>query len=165
MLAGERLAARREIRYLARKSGKFKPDQKLLTRINRLENRLQASVQKRNRRKENFPDCGSMKNCRFLPKKTKLFRLLPNIGLLWCPVRRVPARPPNYRNFAWQPAEGSTASSDAPSREELPPRRLPAASLKSWDRSPAMPLVIKSFQRPHRRGCLYKNDDRRHPAG
>jgi len=55
VLAGDRLAARREIRYLARKSGKFKPDQKLLTRINRLENRLQASVQKRNRRRENLP--------------------------------------------------------------------------------------------------------------
>ena len=55
VLAGDRLAARREIRYLARKSGKFKPDQKLLTRISRLEKRLQASVQKRNRRRENLP--------------------------------------------------------------------------------------------------------------
>ncbi len=55
MLAGDRLAAKREIRYLARKSGKFKPDQKLLTRISRLENRLQASVQKRNHRRENLP--------------------------------------------------------------------------------------------------------------
>ena len=55
VLAGDRLAAQREIRYLARKSGNFKPDQKLLTRINRLENRLRASVQKRNRRKENLP--------------------------------------------------------------------------------------------------------------
>ena len=55
VLAVDRLAARREIKYLARKSGKFKPDQKLLNRINRLESRLQASVQKRNRRKENLP--------------------------------------------------------------------------------------------------------------
>ena len=55
VLAGDRLAARREIRYLAQKSGKFKPDQKLLTRISRLEKRLQASVQKRNRRRENLP--------------------------------------------------------------------------------------------------------------
>ena len=55
LLAVDRLAARREIKYLARKSGKFKPDQKLLNRINRLETRLQASVQKRNRRKENLP--------------------------------------------------------------------------------------------------------------
>ncbi len=54
-MAGDRLAARREIRYLAQRSGKFKPDQKLLTRINRLENRLQASVQKRKRRRENLP--------------------------------------------------------------------------------------------------------------
>ena len=55
VLAGDRLAARREIRYLAQKSGKSKPDQKLLTRISRLEKRLQASVQKRNRRRENLP--------------------------------------------------------------------------------------------------------------
>ena len=55
VLAGDRLAAQREIRYLARKSGNFKPDQKLLTRINRLEDRLRASLQKRNRRKENLP--------------------------------------------------------------------------------------------------------------
>ncbi|MEX1328205.1 MAG: DUF3418 domain-containing protein [Desulfobacterales bacterium] len=55
VLAVDRLAARREIKYLARKSGKFKPDKKLLNRINRLESRLQASVQKRDRRKENLP--------------------------------------------------------------------------------------------------------------
>jgi ATP-dependent helicase HrpA len=55
VMVADRLAAIREIRHLARKSGKFKPDQHLLTRINRLENRLQASVQKRNRRKENLP--------------------------------------------------------------------------------------------------------------
>ena len=55
VLAVDRLAARREIGNLARKSGKFKADQKLLLRINRLETRLQASVQKRNRRKENLP--------------------------------------------------------------------------------------------------------------
>ena len=54
-MAVDRLAAQREISYLKRKSDKFKPDNKLLKRINRLENRLQASVQKRNRRKENLP--------------------------------------------------------------------------------------------------------------
>ena len=55
MLAVDRLAAKREIKYLARKSGKSNPDQKLLNRISRLESRLQASVQKRDRRKENLP--------------------------------------------------------------------------------------------------------------
>jgi ATP-dependent helicase HrpA len=55
VLAVDRLAAKREISYLAKKTEKFKPDPKLLNRITRLENRLQASVQKRNRRKENLP--------------------------------------------------------------------------------------------------------------
>jgi ATP-dependent RNA helicase HrpA len=55
VLAVDRLAARREIRYLKGRSGEFQPNKTLLTRINRLKKRLQASVQKRNRRTENIP--------------------------------------------------------------------------------------------------------------
>ena len=76
VLAGDRLAARREIRYLARKSGNFKPDQKLLTRINRLENRLRASVQKRNRRKENFPRLHFNEELPIFTKKDEIIRAI-----------------------------------------------------------------------------------------
>jgi ATP-dependent helicase HrpA len=76
VLAGDRLAARREIRYLARKSGNFKPDQKLLTRINRLENRLRASVQKRNCRKENFPRLHFNEELPIFTKKDEIIRAI-----------------------------------------------------------------------------------------
>jgi len=76
VLAVDRLAAKREIRYLARKSGKFKPDHKLLARIDRLEKRLQASVQKRNRRKENIPALRFNDELPIFAKKDEIIRTI-----------------------------------------------------------------------------------------
>jgi ATP-dependent helicase HrpA len=76
VLAGDRLAAQREIRYLARKSGNFKPDQKLLTRINRLENRLRASAQKRNNRKENLPGLHFNEELPIFTKKDEIIQAI-----------------------------------------------------------------------------------------
>ena len=76
VLAVDRLAARREIRYLARKSGRFKPDQKLLARISRLENRLQASVQKRNRRKKNLPGLRFNEELPIFAKKKEIIQAI-----------------------------------------------------------------------------------------
>ena len=76
VMVADRLAAIREIRHLARKSGKFKPDQHLLTRINRLENRLQASVQKRNRRKENLPGLRFNEELPIFAKKDEIIQAI-----------------------------------------------------------------------------------------
>ncbi len=76
VLAVDRLAAKREIRYLARKSGKFKPDHKLLARIDRLEKRLQASVQKRNRRKEKLPALRFNDELPIFAKKDEIIRTI-----------------------------------------------------------------------------------------
>ena len=76
VMVADRLAAIREIRYLARKSGKFKPDQHLLTRINRLENRLQASVQKRNCRKENLPELRFNEELPIFAKKDEIIQAI-----------------------------------------------------------------------------------------
>ncbi len=53
--ATDRLAAQREIIQLMRKSGRVGPDQYFAQRIDRLEKRLKASAQKRDRRRTNLP--------------------------------------------------------------------------------------------------------------
>ena len=75
-MAVDRLAARREIRYLARKSGKFKPGQKLMARIGRLEKRLQTSVQKRNRRQANIPALRFNQELPIFTKKDEIIRTI-----------------------------------------------------------------------------------------
>ncbi len=76
VLAADRLAARREIRYLARKSDKFNPDEKLLARINRLETRLQTSVRKKNHRKKNLPRLRFNEGLPIFAKKDEIIRTI-----------------------------------------------------------------------------------------
>ncbi len=76
VLAVDRLAARREITYLARKSGKSKPDQKLPARIDRLVKRLQVSVQKRNGRRENLPALSFNEELPIFSKKDEIVQAI-----------------------------------------------------------------------------------------
>ena len=76
VLAVDRLAARHQIRYLAGKSGKFKPDQKLKAKIGRLEKRLLASIDKRDRRKENIPDLRFNQELPIFAKKDEIIRTI-----------------------------------------------------------------------------------------
>ncbi len=76
VMAVDRLAAQREINYLARKSGKFKPDRKLLARISRLETRLQASVQKRDHRRDNLPRLHYNEELPIFAKKDEIVRAI-----------------------------------------------------------------------------------------
>jgi ATP-dependent helicase HrpA len=70
------MAAGHEIRYLVRKSGKLKPDQKLKTRIGRLEKRLLASEHKRDQRKKNVPDLRFNQELPIFAKKDEIIRTI-----------------------------------------------------------------------------------------
>ncbi len=76
VMAADRLAARREITLLKRKSGKIGSGKKLDARIQRLENRLQASVVRRNHRRENCPALNFNRELPIYARKDEIIRAI-----------------------------------------------------------------------------------------
>jgi ATP-dependent helicase HrpA len=75
-LAGDRLAAMREIERLIRKKAKPLPADKMRTRLDRLEKRLKASAAKRARRKKNLPGFSYNEDLPITAKKDEIIRAI-----------------------------------------------------------------------------------------
>ncbi|MCK5205064.1 MAG: ATP-dependent RNA helicase HrpA, partial [Desulfobacterales bacterium] len=74
--AADRMAAVREIERLTRKKAKPLPADKMRTRLDRLEKRLQASAAKRARRKKNLPGFSYNEDLPITAKKDEIIRAI-----------------------------------------------------------------------------------------